>query len=246
MLGGLVAGGASASGVYALRTTTGAARQIGALAAPLHDAAVSVSGGRVLVLGGGSPATVATVQSFALAAPGRRSRGAVATRTRSLPAPRSDAVAVTIGATTYLVGGYDGARPDASVLATTTAGRSRRSPRCRYPCATRRSPLWGGRSSSSAGRPSPARRRRAGGRHPGRRPCPPLGGGHRPSPGTPGRRRSRDRGRRTVRGRRREPGGPAADPRSGHDPAWPCRDGRGGRGRGVRVAHLDRLGHLGV
>jgi len=118
VLGGLVAGGASASGVYALRTATGTARQIGALVAPLHDAAVSVSGGRALVLGGGSPATVATVQSFALAAPGRRGRAATATRTGSLPAPRSDAVAVAIGATTYLVGGYDGTRPDASVLAT--------------------------------------------------------------------------------------------------------------------------------
>jgi outer membrane protein assembly factor BamB len=117
VLGGMVAGGASASGIYALRTTTGAERQIGALRVPLHDAAVSVSGGRVLVLGGGSPTTVATVQSFAAAAPSR-SRGAVAATAGSLPAPRSDAVAVTIGATTYLVGGYDGTRPDAPVLAT--------------------------------------------------------------------------------------------------------------------------------
>ena len=36
-----------------------------------------------------------------------------------MPAPRSDAAAVTIGSTTYLVGGYDGTRPDAPVLATT-------------------------------------------------------------------------------------------------------------------------------
>ncbi len=35
-----------------------------------------------------------------------------------MPAPRSDAVAVTIGQTTYLVGGYNGAQPDAAVLAT--------------------------------------------------------------------------------------------------------------------------------
>ena len=35
-----------------------------------------------------------------------------------MPAPRSDAVAVTIGQTTYLVGGYNGAQPDATVLAT--------------------------------------------------------------------------------------------------------------------------------
>ena len=37
----------------------------------------------------------------------------------SLPAPRSDAAAVTIGGTAYAVGGYDGSKPDASVLATT-------------------------------------------------------------------------------------------------------------------------------
>ena len=36
-----------------------------------------------------------------------------------MPAPRSDAVAVTIGPTTYIVGGYDGTHPDAPVLATT-------------------------------------------------------------------------------------------------------------------------------
>ncbi len=117
VVGGLAAGGASASGIYALRTATGAARQIGVLRAPLHDAAAAVSGGRVLVFGGGSPTTVATVQAFALSAPGRGSQAATAAG--SLPAPRSDAVAVAIGATTYLLGGYDGTQPDASVLATT-------------------------------------------------------------------------------------------------------------------------------
>ena len=39
--------------------------------------------------------------------------------TGSLPAPRSDAAAVTIGGTDYVVGGYDGSKPDTSVLATT-------------------------------------------------------------------------------------------------------------------------------
>jgi hypothetical protein len=113
VLGGLTAGSASADAVYAVRTATGAARRIGRLTAPLHDAAAAVSGGRALVFGGGSPATVGTVQSFPL--PGGGSAAAVG----SLPAPRSDAQAVTIGATTYLVGGYDGSKPDAGVLATT-------------------------------------------------------------------------------------------------------------------------------
>jgi hypothetical protein len=111
VLGGLTPSGTSASGVYVLRTATGAARQIGALTAPLHDAAGVIAGGRPLVFGGGSPATVPTVQAF--------SGTGKARVTGSLPAPRSDAAAVTIGGTAYVVGGYDGSRPDASVLATT-------------------------------------------------------------------------------------------------------------------------------
>jgi hypothetical protein len=117
VLGGLTAGGGSASGVYAIRTATGAVRQVGALTAPLHDAAVAVIGGDAVVFGGGSPATVGTDQLFTLRNP--RGRSHVATAAGSMPAPRSDAVAATIGPTTYVVGGYDGARPDAAVLATT-------------------------------------------------------------------------------------------------------------------------------
>ena len=113
VLGGLAAGSASADAVYAVRTATGAVRQIGRLTVPLHDAAAAVSGGRALVFGGGSPVTVGTVQSFPLLG------GSAATDVGSLPAPRSDAQAVTIGATTYLVGGDDGSKPDAGVLATT-------------------------------------------------------------------------------------------------------------------------------
>ena len=111
VLGGLTSAGTSASGVYAVRTATGAARQIGALSAPLHDAAGVSFGGRALVFGGGSPVTVGTVQAF--------SGAGTARVTGSLPAPRSDAAAVTISGTGYVVGGYDGNRPDASVLATT-------------------------------------------------------------------------------------------------------------------------------
>ena len=76
-------------------------------------------GGRALVFGGGSSATVATVQAFTLPGPRGGAPAATATTAGSMPAPRSDAAAVTIGRTTYLVGGYDGTRPDAPVLATT-------------------------------------------------------------------------------------------------------------------------------
>src|SRR5690349_10778802 len=63
VLGGLTSGGGSASGVYTVGTATGAFRQVGALSAAMHDAAVAVIGGHAVVFGGGSPATVATVQS---------------------------------------------------------------------------------------------------------------------------------------------------------------------------------------
>jgi outer membrane protein assembly factor BamB len=111
VLGGLTSGSASANAVYAVNTATGTASQVGTLRTPLHDAAAAVSGRRALVFGGGSPATVAIVQSFPLV-------GGHATKVTSLPAPRSDAGAATIGDTTYIVGGYDGSRPDAQVLAT--------------------------------------------------------------------------------------------------------------------------------
>ena len=114
VLGGLTPDGASSSGVYAVRTRTGAARRIGALGVAFHDAAAAVTGGRALVFGGGSAASIATVQGYTL--PGRRGRAAAPA---SLPKARSDLAAVTMGATTYLLGGYDGARPDAAVLATT-------------------------------------------------------------------------------------------------------------------------------
>jgi hypothetical protein len=126
-------------GVYAIHAGTGAIRRIGALAAPLHDAAAAVIGGRAIVFGGGVTATVATVQAFSV--PGRRGAGSATAATgRPMPVPRSDAVAATIGATTYVVGGYDGTHPDASVLATTdgrrfTAVASLRVP-VRYPAVT--------------------------------------------------------------------------------------------------------------
>lgn len=113
VLGGLSASDTSTNGVYAVSTATGAVRRIGALPVAVHDAAVAVSGQRALVFGGGSAASVGTVQSFPLAG------GGAATDIGNLPAPRSDAQAATIGATTYIVGGFDGSKPDASVVATT-------------------------------------------------------------------------------------------------------------------------------
>jgi hypothetical protein len=121
VLGGLTASDASTTGVYAIRTAAGGARYLGALKAPVHDAAVAVIGRRAVVFGGGSTATVAAVQAFSLrgiSGPSGRSGRSPAVNVGSMPMPRSDGVAVSIGSTAYVVGGYDGAHPDAAVLAT--------------------------------------------------------------------------------------------------------------------------------
>jgi outer membrane protein assembly factor BamB len=70
-------------------------------------------GGSYLVFGGGSPTTVATVQSFSTSF-----NNGTPSAPPSLPDPRSDATAVTVGPTTYIVGGFDGTNPTPAVLAT--------------------------------------------------------------------------------------------------------------------------------
>ncbi len=121
LLGGLN-GSTSASGVFVLDTTNGGLRQIGSLAAGVHDSAGAVLRGQAMIFGGGSPTTVATVQALPVGA-GASSKGAVVA---ALPVPRSDAATVTVGATTLVVGGYDGSKADPAVLATSD-GRSFRS-----------------------------------------------------------------------------------------------------------------------
>ena len=175
VLGGLTPAGTSASGVYTVGTATGAARQVGALSAPLHDAAGVSAGGRALVFGGGSPVTVGTVQAFSGAGTGRV--------TGSLPAPRSDAAAVTIGGTAYVVGGYDGSKPDAAVLATTDGQDLYHGGGATGPGALpgRRRPGRCDLRVRRAGHQGPGRRG-GGDRHPGGRPGPAYGGRHRPLP----------------------------------------------------------------
>lgn len=121
IVGGLN-GSTSASGVFALDTTNGNLQQTGTLAAGVHDSAGALIGGQATLFGGGSPATVATVQALSVGA-GSPSKGSVV---GALPTPRSDAASVSIGGTTLVVGGYDGSKPDPAVLATTD-GRSYRS-----------------------------------------------------------------------------------------------------------------------
>ncbi len=128
ILGGLH-GSVSEKSVESIDSANGSVRAIGSLPAGVHDAAGSVIAGRDVVLGGGSPATVAGVEAFAPpATPGRlgafphAGSGAIG----QLPAPRSDLATATIGGSTYIVGGYDGANADPQVLATTDGRAFRR------------------------------------------------------------------------------------------------------------------------
>ena len=63
ILGGLVPSGASAIGAFRLDPATGASTPVGSLAAAVHDGAGAVLGSSSFVFGGGSPATVANVQT---------------------------------------------------------------------------------------------------------------------------------------------------------------------------------------
>ncbi len=116
VVGGLGAGGLSTDGVGSLDLRTGALSQQGPLMQATHDAAGVELGGRVLVFGGGATAATASTQIEA---------GGGTVASRALPQARADAGAVTIGATAYVVGGYDGSAMDAEVVSTTN-GRSYR------------------------------------------------------------------------------------------------------------------------
>jgi hypothetical protein len=156
ILGGL-RGSASLNGIESLDPATGAARSIGSLPAGVHDAAGGVVAGQDLVFGGGSPTTVAGVESFTPAGGGGSSAGGSAAASGQLPQPRSDATAASIGGTTYIVGGYDGKNPDAAVLGTRDGRTFRRvatlSVPVRYPAvaaAAGKVYVFGGQAISGA------------------------------------------------------------------------------------------------
>ena len=126
VLGGLNSAGTSVATVSTVDPPTGAITAAGALAVPVHDAAAIAVGHTTVDLGGGSPDTVATVQS--IPTPALATASAVTgTSSGQLPQPRSDLATVTVPsaaggharATSYVVGGYDGTTYLPGVLATT-------------------------------------------------------------------------------------------------------------------------------
>jgi hypothetical protein len=112
--GGLTGQNTSASGIYSLDTSAGQLSEVGSLPAGVHDAAGAVVGGQDVLFGGGAPSTNANVVAFSASG-----ASVSASTIGELPAPRSDSTAVSIGRTTYVVGGFDGTNADPAVLSTT-------------------------------------------------------------------------------------------------------------------------------
>ncbi len=133
VLGGLTAGQASVATVYTVTpgkgTAPGTVTPAGTLPDAVHDAAAAALGSSTYVLGGGSPNTVATIQSVPTP-PTAPATPPVGTVVGALPRPRSDLAVATVpgphgSSTAYIVGGYDGTTYQPSVLATTDGTRYR-------------------------------------------------------------------------------------------------------------------------
>lgn len=111
VLGGLTTGDVTTGRVVVIDPKTWAATTVGVLNQPVHDASGAGLRRRALVFGGGAATEQAAVQSW------QRGRARVV---GTLPGPRSDSAAVTIGPTAYVVGGFDGSHMTRAVVATTT------------------------------------------------------------------------------------------------------------------------------
>ena len=111
VLGGFDGSRQTIAEVLRVNVTTGAAAEAGTLAEAVHDAAGTSVQGIPTVFGGGNATEASAVQRFV--------PGGVAAVAGHLPIARSDLGAVTVGARTFLVGGYDGSSIRATALSTT-------------------------------------------------------------------------------------------------------------------------------
>jgi hypothetical protein len=109
--GGLTAPHRPSSEIFSLSTPGGSTTAQGVLSAATYDAAGAQLSTGDLLVGGATPAPVATVRGFTSAGPGAS--------VGSLPQPRAGAAAVTIGPTMYVLGGSSGLSPESAVLSST-------------------------------------------------------------------------------------------------------------------------------
>jgi hypothetical protein len=164
VLGGLTTSQASVASVYAINPASGTIATNGTLPSAVHDAAGVTLGKSTYVMGGGSPNTVAAVQSIPTPSVPIANTPQVPVNGISagaLPAPRSDLAVATMasgtGSTTaYVVGGYDGTTYLPQVLSTTDGSRystvANLTVPVRYPAVVAKAGLlyvFGGQTASS-------------------------------------------------------------------------------------------------
>jgi Kelch motif len=111
LAGGLSPTGASSSSITHIEVATGAQDRAGQLAVPTHDAGAATLGSTNFIFGGGTTSSIATVQAL--------TPGTPAAVVASLPQPRSDLAAVTVGRAIYIVGGYNGNTESGTILRST-------------------------------------------------------------------------------------------------------------------------------
>jgi Kelch motif protein len=116
VLGGLNAADVSTDGIVRIGSS-GSARMVGRLPAPLHDSAATEIAGRPYLLGGGDATSTAAVL--------RLTEDGGSANAGRLPVAASDIAAATIGSTAYVIGGYTGTTALRSVLAYTPGHRVR-------------------------------------------------------------------------------------------------------------------------
>ena len=164
MIGGEDSGG-STDRVYRLNPQTGHAAVDGSLAQPLHDAAAVTLTSGTLVFGGGNTATIDLVQHL--------TPGGTAQTVGHLPDAVSDISAVHLAGAAYVLGGFDGQSPSASVLQTTGGQSFTRVARLPTPvrytaAATTGDKIYALRRASSRTEATPARSRNTTSRPSGR------------------------------------------------------------------------------
>jgi hypothetical protein len=126
VIGGEDSGGTSTDRVYRLDPAAGRVSADGSLTEPLHDAAAAtIDNHETLVFGGGNTTTLDQVQAL--------TPGGAARPLGHLPTAVSDLSAVHVAGGAYIIGGYDGQSPSASVLQTTNGQAFTRVARLRTP-----------------------------------------------------------------------------------------------------------------
>jgi hypothetical protein len=124
--GGEAPTGEPASGAFSTGTGSGSLRLVATLQVGVRDASGAVLNGQEYVFGGVGTAPTAAVQAFPAgqrapttrASTTRAVAAPTATAAASLPRPRAGSAAVGVAGSVYIVGGWDGSRPDGQVLAT--------------------------------------------------------------------------------------------------------------------------------